>query len=474
MADSGYVSQTAAQWAFYNYNTWLRGGIASPYSTENLPTTNRDVDAERPEVSEAMPKYTMIRDCLLGQENIKAKGELYLPRPNEEIDIAEDERYRNYVKRAVFLNATGHTQRAIVGKLFSKPPTVELPAAMEALLMDANGEGLAFEQLLEKCVAETFAFGRCGLYADFRATQQGVMSLADTDKLSPIIRFVSASDIINWELDRYHKQVSMVVIRERYEERDGFAVKLKSQYRVFRLLNGELQVQVHRPRKAIDIFQATLGSRFDIVEEYYPKLPGGVPWTTIPFVIIGSINNDWDIDEPPLYQVSVYDVALYRNSADLEESAFLMGQPTLVVSSVDPQWADNMRGFKLGSGRVLALPPGGTASLLQANPAIIFNSLIEEKHKILRSLGAVFVEDRTGQDQTATGAVYQALQTHAPLISTSRNVVDGARKVIGIAAQFVGIDPDSDEIEVKLNSDLLDNPLGVTGIQTASQLIKTG
>ena len=474
MADTGYVSQTAAQWAFYNYNTWLRGGIPSPYSAENLPITNKDVDAERPEVSKAMPKYSMIRDCLLGQENIKAKGELYLPRPNEDIDISEDERYRNYVKRAVFLNATGHTQRTIVGKLFSKPPTVDLPTEMDALLTDANGEGLAYEQLLEKCVAETFAFGRCGLYADFRTTQQEVMSLADTDQMSPIIRFVAAEDIINWAIDRYNKQVSMVVIREQYEERDGFAVKLKSQYRVFSLVNSQLLVQVYRPRKSADMFQAMMTTRFDIVEEYSPKLPGGKPWTSIPFVIIGSINNDWDIDEPPLYQVSVYDVALYRNSADLEESAFLMGQPTLTVSSVDPQWADNMRGFKLGSGKVLALPPGGTASLLQANPAIIFNTLIEEKHKILRSLGAVFVEDRTGIDQTATGAVYQALQIHAQLISTSRNVVEGARKVLGIAAQFVGVDPDSEEIVVKLNSDLLDNPLGVTGIQTAAQLYKDG
>ena len=93
----GYTDQTAAQFAFYNYNTWLRGGIASPYNNpEDLPIDNKDVDARRPEVDRTMPKYTMVRDCLMGQENIKMKGELYLPRPNEEISLEEDERYRSY------------------------------------------------------------------------------------------------------------------------------------------------------------------------------------------------------------------------------------------------------------------------------------------------------------------------------------------------------------------------------------------
>lgn len=475
MTDSGYVDQTAAQWAFYNYNTWLRGGIASPYSAENLPITNKDVDAVRPEVDQAMPKYTMIRDCLRGQEYIKMKGELYIPRPNEEIDIEEDERYRNYVKRAVFMNATGHTQRAVVGKLFAKEPTIEFPEPLKPILKDANGDGLPFSQLLEKCLGETFAFGRCGLYADFRNTNAAMMSIADSEKLSPSLSIVRAEDIINWQIDKYSKKTILVVIREQYEERVGYAVRLKSQYRVFRLVDNILQVQVYRPKQVQEMLQAQpTATRFQVVEEYTPMLPGGKPWDEIPFVIVGSANNDWLIDEPPLYQISVYDIALVRNSADIEESAFLTGQPTLVIQNATEQWAKDMAGFKLGSGRVLSLEEGASASLLQAQPTTLLNTLIDEKHKILRNLGAVFVEEKAGVDQTATGAIYQALQTHAPLISTSRNVVEAMRRAIGYAAMFLGIDPESEEIKLKLNSNILDNPIGVTGIQTALQLYQAG
>ena len=476
MTDSGYVDQTAAQWAFYNYNTWLRGGIASPYSAENLPITNKDVDAVRPEVESAVPKYTQIRDCLMGQEHIKAKGEIYIPRPNEDIDIEEDERYRNYVKRAVFLNATGHTQRAVVGKLFAKEPTIEFPEELKPLLTDANGDGLPFSQLLEKCLAETFAFGRCGIYADFRNTNAEMMSIADAEKLSPTLSLVKAEDIINWQIDKYSKKTIMVVIREQYEDRDGYAVRLKSQYRVFTLVENQLQIEVYRARRHADMLEMrSVETRFERVgDAYTPMLPGGKPWDVIPFVIVGSANNDWQVDEPPLYQISVYDIALLRNSADIEESGFLTGQPTLVIEGASEQWAKDMAGFKMGSGRVLSLEEGAKAMLIQAQPTTLLNTLVEEKYKILRNLGAVFVEEKAGLDQTATGAIYQALQTHAPLISTSRNVVEAMRRAVGFSAMFLGIDPESEEIQLKLNSNILDNPLGVTGIQTALQLHKDG
>ena len=472
----GYTDQTAAQFAFYNYNTWLRGGIASPYNNpEDLPIDNKDVDARRPEVDRTMPKYTMVRDCLMGQENIKMKGELYLPRPNEEISLEEDERYRSYVKRAVFLNATGHTQRAVTGKLFAKKPTIELPVILEPLLRDVNGNGLPFDQLFEKVVAETFAFGRCGLYADFLSTNTEMMSIADTEKLSPMINFVAAEDIINWQVDKYTKKLTLVVIREDYEHREGYAVRVKSQYREFRLENGVYQVRVFRPKQSDNLLIDSGDSRFEIVDEYTPMLPGGKPWDTIPFVIVGSTNNDWQIDEPPLYQVSVYDIALYRNSADLEEMAFLTGQATLVVSGVTQEWADDNQGFRLGSGNVLSLPASDSkAMLLQARPESLIGEMIEEKHKILRNLGAVFVENVIETDQTATGAIYQALQTHAPLISTSRNAVEAMHRATSYAAMFLGIDPETEDIKLKLNSNILDNPLGVAGIQTSAQLWKDG
>ena len=81
------------------------------------------VDAVRPELTEFLPKYNKIRDCLLGEDHIKSKGELYLPRPTKDDNPIEYERSNDYLQRATFLNATGLTQRTIVGKLFTNPQT---------------------------------------------------------------------------------------------------------------------------------------------------------------------------------------------------------------------------------------------------------------------------------------------------------------------------------------------------------------
>ena len=125
----------------------------------------------------------------------------------------------------------------------------------------------------------------------------------------------------------------------------------------------------------------------------------------------------------------------------------------------------------MGSGQAITLPDAGSSvGLVQANPQTMTQTLMESKYKLLRQMGAVVSEDRMDSEQTATGAIYQALQNHASLVSTSRNVTDAVRKATGFAAMFLGLDPDSEDIKIKLNSDVIDNPLGVTGLQTALQL----
>ena len=200
----------------------------------------------------------------------------------------------------------------------------------------------------------------------------------------------------------------------------------------------------------------------------------GQPWSIIPFSIIGATDNDWTIDEPPLYQISTYDLALYRNSADLEEAAFYVGQPTPYVAGITTTAADAMgiRRWKMGSGRFLPLKDSNAkVGLVQARAETMLDKMIDWKMSILRHLGAtVFSTEKLADDQTATGAIYQALQIHAPLVTTSRNVVEAFTKVLKFAGLFVGISDPEEEIEVKLNSEILDNPLGITGLQMTQEL----
>lgn len=470
------------EFQFQRYYDFLKTGRTPDVSYFKLmEKANTEVDFERPELQEVMVKYLLIRDCLLGEANIKARGDVYLPRPNDKITPEQELRYARYVRRATFLNATGLTQRTIVGKLFSKPPSIMLPPQLELLRKNSNGEGLSINQLVEHVLAETFAFGRCGIYADFKTLDEpATASMADVEDLAPTLNFVRAENIVNWRIDRYRKKVTMVVVREYYEVYEGFSVNRFPQYRVFSLDDMDmLTVRVYRPKNPTqEFYQQSLGHRFVITETYQPRMADGSRWMTIPFSVIGSTDNDWAIDEPPLYQIATYDVSLYRNTADLEEAAFYVGQPTPYVAGIDTTWAKEMKiqDVKMGSGAFIPLQnPQSRVGLVQPSPDTMLDKIIDYKMSIMRHLGAtVFSTEKLAEDQTATGAIYQALQIHAPLVTTSRNVVEALEKVLGFAAMYVGVDPDSDEIEVKLNSDILDNPLGVTGLQVTLELYKNG
>ena len=437
---------------------------------------NKKVNAIRPELAEAMVRYTKIRDCLLGEEAVKAKGEEYLPRPSDIPSRAEELRYEAYKNRASFMGATALTQRTVVGKLIAKSPTIELPAQMQAMLDNVNGEGLAFSQLLGQALGEVFAFGRGLFVADFGMMPLGQISIADTRMLSPTIKFYHAEDIVNWRVDKFSRRLTMVVLREKFEEYDEFAVTFREQYRVFSLVDGRVRVQVWRDLSPNDNIYA-YDSTFEVVEEYFLLLPGGAPWEEIPVAITGSSNNDWEIDSAPLHAIALLDLSLFRNSADREDATFRLGQPTPYTVGVEGETEDDMeiKNMRFGSGLFIPLPPNSSIGLLEAQPNTMIDALEKDKMKRLEYQGAtVFSPHDIAVDQTATGAVLTALQSHAPLATTGRNVVDALRKVTGFAAMFLGIDPDSDEIEIKLNSDIIDQPLGVTGLQTVLQLYKEG
>src|SRR5690606_9759514 len=116
--------------------------------------------------------------------------------------------------------------------------------------------------------------------------------------------------------------LTLVVLVETYtEETDVFETKEGIQYRELRIENGVYKVQLWRAK------DANSSDFVEYEEPYYPKDGAGNSLTEIPFTFIGSKNNEPSIDSPPMYDMADINVAHYRNSADYEESVFVVGQP---------------------------------------------------------------------------------------------------------------------------------------------------
>jgi len=401
----------------------------------------------RNELKNKLASYYLIRDCIEGEQKIKAGKTKYLPMPNaSDTSIENQTRYKAYVERAVFYNVTQRTLEGLVGQVFAKPAEIEISPILDTVKDDANGSGISLEQVAKRALSLNVSFGRAGVLVDYPATDTPA-SRADiiNGDIRPTIETYNPWDIINWRtIARGAKEIlSLVVLHEDFVySDDGFEMKTGEQWRVLRLENDlTYKVEVWRKGEA----------DFSIVEQYYPKDSTGNYIREIPFTFIGSKNNDSEIDEAPLYSIASLNIAHYRNSADYEESCFMVGQPTPIFTGLTEAWVKNVLDgvIALGSRGSIPLPVGASASLLQAEPNSMPMEAMTAKERQMVALGAKLVEQAQVQ-RTATEAGLENASESSILASCTNNVSAAIKWALEWCGVFVG---NFEPVIFKLNSE---------------------
>lgn len=407
------------------------------------------VSSQRKELRDMLKQYELIEDCLAGEQRVKYRRTKYLPMPNPDDTSKENmARYESYITRANFFNVAQRTQLGLRGQVFLRDPLVEVPSLLEPVITDATGSGVTMQQLAQELVDKTLGFGRVGLYVDYpNMESEGGPSLADVEsgEVKPMFKLVEPKDAINWRVKKRGAKIilSMVVFREDYEqEDDGFEVKTGNQWRVLRLDENDQYV--------IEIYRDKTGAQ--PAERYIPKDGSGAPFNEIPFVFIGSVNNDPSIDPPPMYDLCAINIAHYRNSADYEESVYVVGQPTFWFSGLTQKWLDDTMGgtIRLGALGGIPLPADGNAGILQAEPNTLAKEAMEMKQAQMLALGAKLVEASQVQ-RTATEADIDNVSETSSLSTIAKNVGAAIQWGLGFAARFVG--QASDAIAYELNTE---------------------
>ncbi len=138
------------------------------------PSSTPNVGYQRPELTKNAGKYRMIKDCIEGQEAVKARGDFYLPRPDPTNCTEENlMRYNSYLRRAVFYNVLQRTLSGMTGLVFQQQPEMLMPDDMEVLKVNIDGAGIGAIQQMRKCFKSVLAFGRAGLLTDFPKARIG-------------------------------------------------------------------------------------------------------------------------------------------------------------------------------------------------------------------------------------------------------------------------------------------------------------
>lgn len=423
-----------------------------------------NVSFVRPELSKLLPMYYLIRDAIAGEPTVKEARTKYLPMPNASDQSKENKaRYDAYIARAVFYNVARRTLFGLIGQVFMRDPVVKVPALLNPLVANATGSGINLTQLSKKAVSLNLAYSRAGILVDYPTTEgQGGASVAELEagKIRPTLYVYAPTEIINWRtIDRGAEEVlSLVVIFETWcVQDDGFEMKNSGQFRVLRLDDEGYYVhEIWRepnPTKA-DGTKIPRGN-YQLHEVFKPTDANGNRLDEIPFMFMGSENNDVNPDNPNFYDLASLNMAHYRNSADYEESCYIVGQPTPVLIGLTEEWVNNvLKGtVNFGSRGGIPLPAGADAKLLQAEENTMLKEAMDTKERQMVALGAKLVEQKQVQ-RTATEAELEAASEGSALSSATKNVSAAFEWALKWAARWIGAGDAGVKFELNTDFDI--------------------
>lgn len=416
------------------------------------------VSSTHPSYDEHVLRWQLVRDVV--NSNVKQ----YI-KPVDPSDPTRNTRYRD---DAQFTNFTGRTKNGLVGAVFRKNVSVDLPLPIQYLKWDSTGYGTTMSKLAQEVTGEVLQSGRYGLLVDYPASRDGLTAeeVANLNLAARIVRY-KAESIINWHItiDNGLPTLSLVVLKEftfKLQD-DGFTWDKEVQYRVLQMSDGRY-------------VQSLYNEQEELVNIYEPRKSDGSFWEFIPFVFVGAEDNDEIIDPAPLYDLAMLNIGHLRNSADYEESVHITGQPTLIVStslSTEEFAAANPGGVIIGARRGHNLGEGGSAQFLQASPNQLADEAMRRKEEQAVMIGARLITP-AAQNETVDAARMRHSGETSVLQIIAQNVEDALIKCCEYALMFMSVNTSDESIEVEVNKEFFDSPLDPNMVMAQLQLFNNG
>jgi len=398
-------------------------------------------------------KWKRVRNAIAG-DLICYLRNVGLNEPDKEYG---DARQEEYATGAICYNFTKRTLSGMVGAVMRKEPEQAIPQKLEYLLENADGSGVGLWQQAQDTLGEIDSVGRGGLLVDAPNVQAATMAEQNAGLLNPVLAYYTAENIINWRTERVGSvnRVVMVVLREEYEYQSGqdeFSYLTGEQYRVLDVIEGKYRQRLYK----FDQKGALLTGQDD---EVFPDTKG-MKQGVIPFTFIGATNNDHAIDDAPLLPLAELNIGHFRNSADNEESSFVVGQPTLFIAPGDQMSLQvfqeaNPNGVKMGSRSGHNIGTGGNAFLVQAEANNLAKENMRQKEEQAIQIGAQLITP--SQQITAESARLQRGADTSVMATIAGNVSSAYTQALKWAAAMVGAPEDG--IEFKLNTDFFLQPM---------------
>jgi hypothetical protein len=424
------------------------------------------VETNSPDYTAFSGQWQRIRDCMAGDEAVKARGETYIAR----LQGMSGPEFTAYIQRSLFYNATARTVQGLTGAMFRKSPVVTgWPDALADDLDNITLTGTSLDAFAKTIGEEVISVARGGVIVDMAVNGQ-----------RPYLRFYCAEDITNWRCAYYQgiPILTMVVLREyatKPKAGDPFDEIKVERRRVLGLetvedkdgevISRKYYQEVWEKREGAQAAQA--GTEYALIgRRIYPN-KRATPFDYIPFQFFAPSHlMPWCSKSPVLDLVDA-NLSHYRTSADLEHGAHFTALPTPWVTGVKPDSE-----LKIGSGTAWILPQDCSAGMLEYTGQGL--GALENREKAKREymavLGARLLEDQKADAEAAATVQMRHSGENSVLAAIADTTARGIVNCLTWYLAWLGQEPK--ELSYTINKDFFDQPMTaeeLTGVVAAWQ-----
>lgn len=384
-------------------------------------------------------QWQTVRDCIEGEDAIKSKNELYLPRA-----LGLDQpQYDAYKQRARWVNYTGRTLDGLHGLIFRRDPVIQASDEFKdsGILDDIDRRGTSIYQFLSDMTYDVLQTSFGGVLVDLPKSD-GPTTQFDAEKkgIRPYMRYYPAESIINWRygvVDGSEKLV-LVVLQEDSDEavNDEYSHDRQTQYRVLDINNGVYRQRVIRTfmnKKNEEVFS----------EENISVVVNNRNVSEIPFVMLPSPTPE----KPMLLDLAYCNIGHYQKSADYENGVHLTTLPTGYVTGHKQMKDDSgeNEAIRLGGDQFLIFEEEeAKVGTLVFSGAGLTHSETALKNSLsdMAVLGTRLIVPEKGTSESADSAKIHRAGENAILATFAKNISDKISVALNIINRWSGFDGD--------------------------------
>lgn len=412
-----------------------------------------------PDVLYWAPTWAMIRDCILGEQEIKARGELYLPL----LDEMTRKEYDAYLGRAVFFNMVERTISSLTGVVFEKLPKISgIPAKLAKAAEKPTKNLISLTSFLKNSVAEVLTTGRYGVLVDMDAA----------GKAAPYFVGYQAENILDWTIEEIDGRMrpTEIVLRE-YQEAKGSFGSSRKYTTVYRVLRLDLEADGSR------VYRQYVYRHLDpevAVETLIPEVSeptrNGVAFDEIPFRFIGAKTNDPSVDRSPISDIAALNLSHYRSYAQLEHGRYYTALP--VYYAQVPIGTQNAE-YRVGSAVVWECAPGEKPGIIEftgTGLSSIENACAQKEDQIA-SLGGRLMGGRARSVSESDNAIkMKEGNERSILLNIVMGLNEGMTDLLRFWVEWQG--ESAKDTTVELSTQFLSNDLGAREVRAVYAMYK--